>query len=94
MMTNTNPSTLYTAAALLGELSARRAHNTLSAPVRRFSLARQLRAARVTIREIAAELGVTLARVREVRTLSAAPYLVALDYVEAIERIADRKAGR
>lgn len=56
-----------------------------------YNLASELRRHRVTIRELKADMDVTLTRIREIRAMARVPFLIALDYQEAIERIA---AGR
>jgi hypothetical protein len=51
-----------------------------------------MRAASVTIAELAAKMQVTQTRVRQVRAMERVDYLVALDYQEAIEQIANTRA--
>ncbi len=87
--------TLLTFAVLNSQLTDRMATGQASQPIR-YNLRRQLRTAApgVTIREIAAHMQITLKRVREVGSLSQVPYLVALDFQDAIEAVAYRKAAQ
>jgi FtsP/CotA-like multicopper oxidase with cupredoxin domain len=55
-----------------------------TSPTVRFDLAPLMRANRISIRELAARMGVTMARVREVRAMARVPYPVACDYHQAI----------
>lgn len=82
-----------TMATLIDSFDARREAGTLTSKII-YNLARAMRANRVTIRQLAQRMGVTQKRVREVRAMRAVPYLVALDYQQAIEGVArDRNQG-
>jgi len=85
--------TTTTFAILNAQLSARQHADTMRQSVP-YNLQRQLRLAGVTIRQLAAFMDTTLVRVREVRAMSQVPYLVALDFQDAIEGVALRNAAR
>lgn len=53
----------------------------------------RMQASRVTIADLARHMNVTQKRVREVRSLRILPFLVGVDYVEAIEQVAAAKKG-
>lgn len=85
--------TTTTFATLNAQLSARNTAGTMRQSVP-YNLARQLRLAGVTIRQLAAFADITLVRIREVRAMSQVPFLVALDFQDAIEAVAMRNAAR
>lgn len=70
---------------LYSSFSLRSAHDNLNGQVP-FNLRREMRRTGVTIAELANRLGVTQKRVREVRGMTRVSYLVALDYLEALEK--------
>jgi hypothetical protein len=54
------------------------------ASLTRFDLTSLMRAHKVTIRQLAERMGVTMKRVREVRAMDRVPYMVYCDYHEAV----------
>lgn len=50
----------------------------------RFDLTSLMRSHKVTIRQLAARMGITMKRVREVRAMERVPYLNACDFHEAV----------
>lgn len=80
-MTTTTFQNLYS------QLNIRIRLDRMRSPIR-YNLSAQMRAAHVTIAELAAAMRVTQKRVRQVRSMDRVEYLVALDYQEAIEKIA------
>lgn len=79
-------------AILNAQLSARNAAGTMRQSVP-YNLRHQLRLAHVTFRQLAAFGDVSLTRIRQVAGQSSVPYLTALDFQDAIEAVALRKAA-
>jgi hypothetical protein len=77
---------LTTYANLLRQLTIRRRYDRIARPIR-YNLTAQMRAANVTIRELAVAMDIPQTRIRVTRSMDLVDYARALDYQKAIEKI-------
>ena len=82
---------LHTFASLYSQFESRCQRNALTASIR-YNLAAQMRASHVTIRQLAIAMNISQTRVRVTRSMDRVDYGRALDYQEAIEKIANTRA--